>query len=560
MLQFFASLRIRLAAFFGVLVLALALGVSYYVEHLAAEQITRASGERLDAVARGMARTLSVNLNERLREIELLSRSPTIRLGDWHSDASRQRLNEVAHSFTPYAWLGLTDAEGTVVVAADGLLEGADVSSRTWFQVGRERLFIGDVHKAILLAKVLRSSDDEDPLRFVDFAAPVYDDSGLLRGVVASHLYWAWVEAVVARGLPEGDASEDVEVFVFDDAGNLLHPARKAGMVEFQADLGTSRASRVLRWSDGDNWLTARAFVESPTSDDIAWQVVLRQPLDVALAPVIDLRDTLQLVAVPVAVVCMVMAYLLAVRFSRPVETLVETARRIAAGDESADFPKRSTILELRRLGAALQTMTATLLQRRGELEASNQQLELKVEKRTAELQEANRKLEALSSTDALTGLANRRRFDEVLAQEWARAQRGGTPLAVLLIDLDHFKQYNDHLGHPAGDGCLRGMGSLLQQQVRRAGELAARYGGEEFVVVLSDATLDHALTLAESIRAALQSEAWSHPTAPSGQVSASIGVASCVPSSDLTPAGLLEAADQALYRAKAAGRNRVES
>lgn len=560
MLHYLASLRVRLAAFFGALVLLLALGVSFNVEHLASDQITRTSGDRLDTVARGMARTLSGNLNERVREIELLSRSPSIRYGDWTSANTQQRFNDISDSFSSYAWLGLTDSKGTVIVAANGLLEGVNVSARPWFIGGSKRTFIGDVHEAVLLARILGSADDDEPLRFVDFAAPVYDAEGALRGVVATHLYWAWVQAVVERGLPEADAQAGVEVFIFDGLGNLLHPMQKLGEIELPPELSNGRVSRVLEWPDGERWLTARAFVESPTNDDVAWQVVLRQPLDIALAPVIDLRRTLQLTALPVALVCMLLAYLLAVRFSRPVEALVATARRIAGGDESADFPKRSNILEFRRLGSALQTMLATLLQRKHELEDSNQQLELKVEKRTAQLQEANRKLEALSSTDALTGLANRRRFDEVLGHEWARAQRGGTPLAVMLIDLDHFKQYNDHLGHPAGDGCLRGMGSLLQQQVRRAGELAARYGGEEFVVVLSDATLEHALALAESIRAALESEAWPHPTAASGHVSASIGVASCVPSAERTPEGLLEAADQALYRAKAAGRNRVES
>lgn len=127
MLHYLASLRVRLAAFFGALVLLLALGVSFHVEHLASDQITRTSGDRLDTVARGMARTLSGNLNERVREIELLSRSPSIRYGDWTSANTQQRFNEISDSFSPYAWLGLTDSKGTVIVAANDLLEGANV-------------------------------------------------------------------------------------------------------------------------------------------------------------------------------------------------------------------------------------------------------------------------------------------------------------------------------------------------------------------------------------------------------------------------------------------------
>jgi diguanylate cyclase (GGDEF)-like protein len=192
-------------------------------------------------------------------------------------------------------------------------------------------------------------------------------------------------------------------------------------------------------------------------------------------------------------------------------------------------------------------------------ISAANLQLEAKVRSRTAELEAANRKLEALSSTDGLTGLANRRRFDEVWASEWQRAARHRLPLAIVLIDVDGFKAYNDHHGHQAGDECLRRVARVLGATVQRSGELAARYGGEEFVAVLPGAGEDQARALAERIRQAVVAEAIVHVRAPhGGVVTVSLGVASAVPRADGPPQALIEAADAAMYDAKRRGRNTV--
>ena len=130
------------------------------------------------------------------------------------------------------------------------------------------------------------------------------------------------------------------------------------------------------------------------------------------------------------------------------------------------------------RYSRRLQTELAEQRRLRAEVTTAKDMLEEKVHQRTAELEDANHQLETLSTTDALTGLANRRRFESYWAEEWQRAVRQGTPLAVIMIDVDHFKNYNDHYGHQAGDACLRRLGAVLRLTVRRAGELAARYGG----------------------------------------------------------------------------------
>jgi diguanylate cyclase (GGDEF)-like protein len=164
----------------------------------------------------------------------------------------------------------------------------------------------------------------------------------------------------------------------------------------------------------------------------------------------------------------------------------------------------------------------------------------------------AEDKLEELATTDALTGLKNRRKFDTAIDLEWRRAARQKTPLALLMIDADYFKTYNDTFGHQAGDEVLVGIAICITDAVRRAGDCAARYGGEEFAVLLPGLSSLDALTVAETIR--LKVQQWSG-TPPVTTVS--IGVASLTPDTTMEWSGLVNAADRALYAAKANGRNR---
>lgn len=175
------------------------------------------------------------------------------------------------------------------------------------------------------------------------------------------------------------------------------------------------------------------------------------------------------------------------------------------------------------------------------------------------QLEVKNAELQRLSTVDGLTGLANRRRFDDVLDQECRRARRENSPLALIMTDVDFFKKYNDSYGHQGGDECLRRVAGVLAQAARRPADLAARYGGEEFALVLPHTTVEGAVTVAEALRAgvaALNILHTSSSTAP--HVTLSLGVAVAHPDSpDLEPDKLIEHADAALYDAKRSGRNR---
>lgn len=211
------------------------------------------------------------------------------------------------------------------------------------------------------------------------------------------------------------------------------------------------------------------------------------------------------------------------------------------------------------RYSVRLQTELAEQLRLRVALAQANTELEDKVQQRTQALEEVNHQLAVLSVTDALTRLANRRRFDAVWLDEWQRALRQATPLAVIMLDVDHFKAYNDHYGHQQGDECLRRVGEVLLTTVRRAGELVARYGGEEFVVVLPGTSVIHAMAVAESIRANIQAAGIAHAhSGVAAVVTVSLGVAVGIPTQGDACDALVHAADAALYRAKDQGRNRV--
>lgn len=173
------------------------------------------------------------------------------------------------------------------------------------------------------------------------------------------------------------------------------------------------------------------------------------------------------------------------------------------------------------------------------------------------QLELANRELKLLASLDGLTGVANRRRFDEYLEDEWQRMYRDQLPLSLILCDIDFFKKYNDTYGHQAGDACLRRVADALRFCVKRSVDLVARYGGEEFAVVLPNTTAVGASQVAEEIRTVVNNLGIPHAqSAVSKHITLSLGIACMTPEPHTSPAMLVAEADMALYQAKAAGRN----
>eukprot|EP01037_Dinobryon_pediforme_P005248 gene5248-5300_t len=231
----------------------------------------------------------------------------------------------------------------------------------------------------------------------------------------------------------------------------------------------------------------------------------------------------------------MAMAWVLAsYSIIRPLDALGRAARRLRDGDVTAQASLPAlAVAELGKLAAVFNAAVADIADR-------------------------DQRLERLVKQDALTGLANRRTFDATLARDWAQAARTGRPMALIMIDVDHFKRYNDSYGHPAGDACLRAVATAIAGSVRQSTDTAARYGGEEFAIILPEADVVAAMNVANRLVREIAALDVDHRGAPSGRLSISAGVAAITPSAGNNGQWLIDAADAALYRAKNSGRNKA--
>jgi len=223
-----------------------------------------------------------------------------------------------------------------------------------------------------------------------------------------------------------------------------------------------------------------------------------------------------------------------------PIEMLAAMAKRFGQGEWTARAARNGVPSEFVPLARAFNAMAAQLSQRERELVASNDRLTV------------------IASIDMLSGLANRRGFQSRLDFEWMKAEQYESELSLLMIDVDHFKLFNDTYGHPEGDACLTRLGETLAGIAAQSMGFAARYGGEEFCLLLPNTDSGRAIEIGEQVRAAIESLAMPHATSTYQAVTVSIGVACAEPSDTQRPADLIEAADAALYAAKHRGRNTV--
>ncbi len=224
----------------------------------------------------------------------------------------------------------------------------------------------------------------------------------------------------------------------------------------------------------------------------------------------------------------------------KPIELMTGMAKRFGEGDSSARVSRSRLPAEFMPLARAFNAMAAQLSQRERELVATNDRLTV------------------MASIDMLSGLANRRGFQSRLDFEWLKAQQNNTELALLMIDVDHFKLYNDTYGHPEGDACLTRLGEALADLAAGTMGFAGRYGGEEFCLLLPNTGSIRALEIGEAVRAAIQDLGMPHVTSSHHTVTVSVGVAATLPNAAQSPGDLIEAADAALYAAKHRGRNTV--
>ena len=416
--------RARLAGLIGLLALLCAGAAAFYFDGAATAHVAEASARTLHAWGRSLSFAVASQLQDRQRSIEFMAGLPGLWQGALATPQTRQSLRWLQAAHSHHSWIGVADGNGRVQVATGGLLEGVDVSKRPWFSQGLQGPHTGDLHDAVLLAKALGGTSGE-PLRFVDFAAPILDSQGRPRGVICAHANWAWVDEVVKKVMPGQASGQGVEVFILNRLGEVIYPQSSKTVVP--RTLQGDDVRDELEWPDGRRYLAVSQVVRAAVVPDLGWRVVLRQPMEVALAPVHELHQRMVLLSGVVALLLTCTAYLLAARLSRPMEELAGAAQRIADGDTDGHFSVHSSAAEFQTLASSLEAMTSTMREQQAQLQDANQTLERRVAQRTAELSDlydkapvgyhlvdAQGRIEQINATE-LSLLGYRR--DEVVAR-----------------------------------------------------------------------------------------------------------------------------------------------
>ncbi|MFB2640172.1 hypothetical protein ACE02P_19270 [Shewanella bicestrii] len=248
--SWFNSLRYRLTFFFGGISLIFCLGFTSYLSSITSDKLLNAYANQLTMIGSSIETSISNNIDERAREISLLSKRTLFSGTRADYPRIRQNLDHIKASYEYYSWLGFADINGVVQYAADGTLEGHDVSKRPWFISGKTGVFIGDVHDAVLLAKVL-NIDKNDPLRLIDFAAPVFDTNNNLLGVVATHSNWKWVNSVIESALARSEQQTGIDVQILSRDNGILYPQVSANQSIPQDLLPKDNSSQLIQWPDG---------------------------------------------------------------------------------------------------------------------------------------------------------------------------------------------------------------------------------------------------------------------------------------------------------------------
>ena len=403
----------------------------------------------------------------------------------------------------------------------------------------------------------------------IGMAAPLYDGTGNFVGVVTADVALVQLSSLLASITKDLGGT----AFLFDEGGDLLATSTLEQVYELKGEetvriktinspnslirtaskvIGEKNEprGRTVRTVNGESYLLD--WWQYPLPDGPTITIANMLPQSRFDAPSRSLFVNVLLLSTTLLLVSLVLSIFVSKWVARPLVELGDWATRLGQGEWPQAQHRASPISEVESLSNALLVMADNV-------KYHTDNLEKEVAARTAELQLANSELAKRSNTDGLTGVANRRHFDETLAQEVARARRLKEPVALIMLDVDHFKKFNDRYGHLAGDSCLIGVAGVIDASVRRPGDLTARYGGEEFAIVAASCDGEDALTLAETLRGRIEQLAITHAASPAGVVTASLGVAVLVPDDSNGAARLIAMADKALYRAKGNGRNHVE-
>ncbi|ANF94718.1 GGDEF domain-containing protein [Paenibacillus bovis] len=535
------KLRTVLVVVFIVLSLVLSGTLGWVMNRYAVNSMKEEIGDSLFSTAHNTADKLDNFMWSRSGEMDLLAQLPVLRNSN-NMNEVHDMLDQLQSSFPSFSWIGYTDLHGKVMASTDNILLGKDLSERPVYREGIKKKFIGDVHDAVLLAKLLPNPSGE-PLQFVDISLPVINNKGQKVGVLAAHMSWDWAREVkqsVMESFQQKDKDIEVMIVSQKDQVVLLGPD---GMVGQKLPLSSVKKAQsgqsgweLEQWPDGHTYLTGYAYGDGYMDyPGLGWTVLVRQPESTALASISDMNIFTMIAGMIATIVFALIGWFLANKISLPIRALTHRADRLSE-KEIFDIPVQRGFYEIEILSRSLRAMVTSLMQKDVELD----------------------QMQAIAHYDHLTGLPNRNALETYLESTLAEHEDNPSQqLSFLYIDLDGFKKVNDTLGHQAGDILLQKVAQRLSS-LSKDKDITVRLGGDEFLVVLhtsQDHPYDEARAYGEQIISLLNK-----PFVLEYQkihIGCSIGGAVYMVDSD-NPIEIVRMADQALYQSKRAGKNRI--
>ncbi|MFL9455498.1 sensor histidine kinase [Scytonema millei] len=378
------SLKTRLGLTISSIAFVLTILASLIVGHYASEQVRFDVGRSLAELAYQMTDKLDRGMFERYKDIQVMSTLDTIRSP--HSPALQQRilLEKLQSTYTDYAWIGLTDNKGIVQASTGKLLEGQDVSQRPWYVYGQKVPYVGDVHEAVKLAKLLPKPTSE-PLRFVDIAVPVMDEQGKVRGVLGAHLSWTWSKEL-EKSLLDSLENRQIQMLVLRSNGDLLltptevKNANLLALKSVKAAQSGKNGYLIETWSDGHTYLTGFArSLGYRNYSGLGWLVLVRQKTDEAFIPVWHLQQQIFILNMILGTVFTVLGWLIATAITHPMLAIAKAANYIRRGNRQIKIPAIEGKDEIANLSQSLSQLVTALTQQEQNLKASNTQLQLEL-------------------------------------------------------------------------------------------------------------------------------------------------------------------------------------
>ena len=368
-----------------------------------AEQLTEATGAELESLADEVARLLDREMFERLVDVELAVKHDTLRQSESSIKKKRQIMQQLKESNDHFAWLGYVNLDGTIKVGTDGLLEGMDVSKRDWFNGGKEGIYAGDLHAAVLLEPYLGKNSGGLPLRLVDVAAPVVDDEGNKIAVLGAHLDWRLAHDTVAS-VKQSVNQRQVDIFVLSHDGVVISGPKD--MMFSQLNLpGVKAAGKgqtgnsIQDWGDGE-YLTAHALTKGYKQfKSLNWVILVRESVDMAFSPVRQLTQKLILSGLLIGMIFLLVAMWLARWLSQPLVNITQAAHFSINDEKEIVLPESARYREVENLSHTLNTLLTKLIERQHALKEAHDNLEIKVEARTQELLQSEKMLRYVLDT-----------------------------------------------------------------------------------------------------------------------------------------------------------------